>query len=104
MAQKMDYHLSLCYPIDIAPIAAYRNTMLWSGLERVVGQDRHWALGCECVVDISVTTMAGHSFQELFVQSPLKLCGFGLQSLADTSLAALIGATQMSLSAFLQQR
>ena len=45
-------------------------------------------------------TIAGASFQDLFVRSPIKLRGFGLRSLVRSARAAFIGAVKRSLSAF----
>ena len=72
-------------------------------LERAVGQQiprTNLGLGYECMLDIPVDTMAGASFQELFVRSPIKLRGFGLRSLVQSAPAAFIGAVERSLSAF----
>ena len=44
--------------------------------------------------------MAGKSFQELFVRTPIKLRGFGLRSLVHTSPLAFIGGIERSVSAF----
>ena len=103
LAHKMDYHLSLCYPSDIAPIAKYIDSVLWSVLERASGQHvprKEEEFGFECVLDIPVDSMAGHSFQDLLVRSPIKLRGFGLRSLADTAPVAFIGAAELALPSF----
>ena len=44
-------------------------------LERAVSQR---ILHSEWLLDNPVDTMAGSSFQELFVRSPIKLCSFGI--------------------------
>ena len=103
LAHKMDYHLSLSYPSDIMPIAEHLDAVFWSLLERAVGQQiprSGMGLGCECVLDLSVDSMAGKSFQELFVRTSIKLRGFGLRSLVHTSPAAFIGKVERSVSAF----
>ena len=38
VAHRMDYHLSMCYPSDIRPTAAYLDSRLWAMLERTVGR------------------------------------------------------------------
>ena len=103
LAHKMDYHLSLCYPSDIRPIAAYLDSVFWSMLERAAGQQIPRAdvgLGYECMLDLPVESMAGKSFQELFVRTPIKLRGFGLRSLVESVPAAFIGGVERSVSAF----
>ena len=54
-------------------------------------------LGTECVLDVPVETMAGKSFQENLVRLPIRLRGFGLRSLADTTLTAFIGGVELAL-------
>ena len=103
LAHKMDYHLSLCYPSDIRPIATYLDSVFWSMLEKAAGQQiprTNQGLGYECVLNIPVDSMLGKSFQELFVRSPIKLRGFGLRSLVQSIPAAFIGGVERSVSAF----
>ena len=38
IAHKMDYHLSLCYPSDILPVARHLDAVVWAAFERAVGQ------------------------------------------------------------------
>ena len=38
LAQKLDYHMSLCNPSDILPMAEFLDTMAWSLSERAVEQ------------------------------------------------------------------
>ena len=107
MAHKMDYHISLCYPTDILPIVEYLDTLLWGVLERAVGQHiprREEGLGYECVLDLPVDSMAGCSFQELLVRSPIKQGGFGLRSMSHSCLAAYIGSVELSLPYFSGQK
>ena len=80
LAHKMDYHLALCYPSDILPVAQHLDAILWSALERSAGQHiprSEEGLGIECVLDIPVDNMAGRSFQDHFVRLPIRLRGFG---------------------------
>ena len=103
LAHKMDYHLSLSYPSDILPVLAYLDTELWKAMERAVGQlvpRTNLGWGYEWTLDIPVDTMATCSFQELFIRSPIKLRGFGLRSMVQSTPAAFIGALERSLYAF----
>ena len=103
LAHKMDYHLSLCYPSDIKPSATYLDSVFWSMLERVVGQQiprTNMGWGFECMLNIPVESMAELSFQELFIRSPIRLRGFGLRSLVQSIPAAFIGGVERSVSAF----
>ena len=103
LAHKMDYHLSLCYPSDIKPSATYLDSVFWSMLERVVGQQIpriNMGWGFECMLNIPVESMAELSFQELFIRSPIRLRGFGLRSLVQSIPAAFIGGVERSVSAF----
>ena len=84
-------------------MAAYLDSALWSMLEKAAGQQiprTNQGLGYECILDIPVNSMANNSFQELFVRTPIKLRGFGLRSLVQTSPTAFIGGLERSLSAF----
>ena len=95
----MDYHLALCYPSDILLVAQHLDAVLWSAMERAAGQHiprREEGLGTECVVDIPVANLGGKSFQDHFVRLPIRLRGFGLRSLVDTSAAAFIGGVEMA--------
>ena len=103
VAHKMDYHLSLSYPSDIRPIAEYLDSVLWSMMEKAVGQKIpriNLGLGYECMLDLPVDSMANQSFQELHIRAPIRLRGFGLRSLFQSSAAAFIGAVERSVSAF----
>ena len=98
-AHKMDYHLALCYPSDILPVAQRFDAILWSALESATGQHiprREEGLGIECVLDIPVDNMTDRSFQDHFLRLPIRLRGFGLRSLVETSAAAFIGGVEMA--------
>ena len=74
IAHKMDYHLSLCYPTDILPVARHLDSALWSAFELAVGQHvprQEEGLGLECVVDVPVDNLQGRSFQDHFVRLPI---------------------------------
>ena len=83
--------MSLCYPLDILPVAVLLNTVAWSVLEQAVGQHvprQEEGLDTECVLGVPVATMEGRSFQETLVHLPIRLRGFGLRSFADTANTA----------------
>ena len=99
IAHKMDYHLSLCYPTDILPVARHLDSALWSAFELAVGQHvprQEEGLGLECVVDLPVDNLRGRSFQDHFVRLPIRLRGFGLRSMVDTSPVAFIGGLELA--------
>ena len=76
LAHKLDYHLSLCYPTDILPMAEFLDTVAWTVFERAVGQHvprQEEGLGTECILDLPVDTMEGRSFQEILVRLPIRL-------------------------------
>ena len=100
---KMDYHLSLFYPSDILAAARYLDNVLWGMLESVINQHiprKDEGRGFECLLDIPVFSMEGQSFQELLVRSPVRLRGFGLCSMEESSAAAFIGAAELALPSF----
>ena len=64
LAHKMDYHLSLCYPSDILPVARHLDTVIWAAFERAVGQHvprQEEGLGLECALDIPVDGIRSRS-------------------------------------------
>ena len=100
LTHKMDYHLSFCYSSDILLVAQLLDTVLWAAYEPAIGKHvprRQEGLGTECMLDLPVDNLQGKSFQELFTRLPIKLRGFGLLSLVDTSPAAFIGGIEMAL-------
>ena len=100
LAHKMDYHLSLCYPTDILPVAEYLDKILWKVFERAVGQQvprKEEGLGIECVLNLPVDSMRSKSFQELSTRLPIRLRGFGLHSFAETAQIAFIGGIEKAL-------
>ena len=99
LAHKMDYHLSLCYPSLILPVAKHLDSVIWAAFERAVGQHvprREENLGFECVLDIPVEGMRHKSFQDHFVRLPIRLRGFGLRAMEDSIQAAYIGGVEMA--------
>ena len=104
LAQKLDWHLSLCYPSDIRGAAQEIDLLLWNLLEyatklHIPGRDE--SLGTECVLQVpEVSFLHGRSFQSLLIRQPVKLGGLGLRSMEETSKAAYIGGVEMSLPHF----
>ena len=99
LAQKLDYHLSLCYPSDIAEAAKELDSVLWDLLEYATGLHIprcDEGLGVECMLDLPYG-MLGRSFQELLVRQPVKLGGLGLRSMVETSYVAFVGGVEMAL-------
>ena len=109
LAHKLDWHLTLCYPSDMKEAATKLDSKLWSMLEkisrcsipRVVDQHQRGAYSADCVLQVpNVDWANGHSFQQLLVPQPIKLGGFGLRSLVETSPAAYVGGVEMTLPHF----
>ena len=102
LAQKFDWHLSLCYPSDIKDAASRLDNTLWSTFETACWQQvpqtvgpndfRLQIQGCD--------SLSCKSFQNWLVRQPIKLAGFGLRSLVETSPAAFIGGVEMSVPHF----
>ena len=100
LAHKMDYHLSLCYPSDILPVAEYLDKIVWKVFEKAVGQHvprKEEGFGIECVLNLPVDSMRSKSFQELSIRLPIRLRGFGLRSFAETAPVAFIGGIEKAL-------
>ena len=103
LSNKLDYHLTLCYPSDIRPVAAALDRTLWAVLEQAAGQKiPRWeqGLGYECVLNPPIDSMTQLSFQELFIRTPIRQKGFGLRSMLTTCPAAFIGGVEKSLPMF----
>ena len=58
---------------------------------------RQEGLGYECCLEVPVDNLNGRSFQEHLVRLPIRLRGFGLRSMADTSPVAFIGGVELAL-------
>ena len=102
LSNKLDYHLTLCYPSDIRPVAAALDRA-WAVLEQAVGQMiPRWeqGLGYECVLKPPIDNMTQLSFQELFIRTPIRQKGSGLRSMLTTCPAAFIGGVEKSLPMF----
>ena len=100
LAHKLDYHLSLCYPSDILPVAEFLDTVAWSVLEQAVGQQvprQEEGLGTECVLGVPVDIMKGLSFQETLIRLPIRLRGIGLRSFIDIAPTVFIGGVELAL-------
>ena len=77
LTQKLDWHLSLCYPSDISDAAAELDTVLWDMLEHATklhiprGEE---GLGVECVLGVpGIASLQGRSFQNILTRQPVKL-------------------------------
>ena len=97
---KLDYHLALCYPSDIAEAAAEMDQLLYTMLESATGlaiprvdQGR----GIECCPQVPVNRQQGRSYQDWVVRLPVRLGGMGMRSMVDVSLAAFIGSVKQAL-------
>ena len=104
LAQKLDWHLSLCYPSDISEAAFELDRILWNLLEHATklhipkGGE---GLGVECVLQVpGIAFLQGRSFQRSLIHQPVKLGGLGLRSLVETSPAAFVGGVEMALPHF----
>ena len=57
LAQKLDWHLSLCYPTDISAAAAELDSVLWDMLEhatRLHTPKGEEGLGVECTLQANI--------------------------------------------------
>ena len=97
---KLDYHLSLCYPSDMAEAAAEMDQLLYTMLEGATGlaiprveQGR----GVECCPQVPVTRQQSRSYQDWIIRLPVRLGGMGMRSMVDASLAAFIGSVEQAL-------
>ena len=106
-AMKLDYHLSLCYPSDMAEAAKEMDDLLLSMVENAtklsipmvdLGQ------GVEHCPLPEVERLQGKSYQNWMMRQPVRLGGMGLRSLAETSLAAFIGGVEQSVPHFVGER
>ena len=102
LAQKLDWHLSLCYPSDIKDAAMKLDDILWQFLEHATNlhiPKSDEGLGVECVLDVPElpTSLQGRSYQHWIVRQPVKMGGLGLRSLTETSSVAFVGGVEMSL-------
>ena len=104
LAQKLDWHLSLCYPSDISAAAAELDSALWDMLEHATklhipkGEE---GLGVECTLQVpGIAFLQGRSFQNILIRQPVKQGGLGLRSMEETSLAAFVGGVEMALPHF----
>ena len=104
LAQKLDWHLSLCYPSDIMEAALELDTILWDLLEHATKlhiPKLDEGLDVECVPQVpGITSLQGRSFQRFLVQQSVKQGGLGLRSFAETSPAAFVGGVEMAIPHF----
>ena len=102
-ATKLDYHLSLCYPSDMAEAARQMDSQLISMLNSATGLTIPMVeegRGVEHCPQPGVTRLTGKSYQNWMIRTPVRLGGMGLRSVAETSLAAFIGGVEQSVPHF----
>ena len=100
---KLDYHLALCYPNDMAEAASQMDQLLYNMLEGACDLDIprvDMGRGVECCPQVPVTRVQGKSYQDWMVRLPIRLGGMGMRSMVDISLAAFIGSVEQSLPHF----
>ena len=85
---KLDYHISLCYPSDMAEAARQMDQLLWSMVEKATNLSIpkvEEGRGVECCLQLPVTRHLGRTYQDWMLQTPVRLGGFGLRSMEDIS-------------------
>ena len=77
---KLDYHLAMCFPSDVAEAAREMDKLLYKMVESSadlsiprVNEGR----GVECCLQIPVTRHQGRSYQDHLVRMPVRLGGMG---------------------------
>ena len=103
ISQRFEYWCQLSYPSDLQPAAAWLDSQLWGVLESAVGTHiprGEEGKGWECVLPVPVTGREGRSFASWVVRLPVRLGGWGLRSLVETSLSAFIGAVEQAVPSF----
>ena len=103
ISQRFDYWCQLSYPSDLQPAAAWLDSQLWRVLEAAVGthipqgeEGRGW----ECVPRVPVGGREDRSFARWVVRMPVRLGGWGLRSVEETSRAAFVGAVEQAVPSF----
>ena len=102
-ATKLDYHLSLCYPSDMREAAKEMDSLLISMLNSATGLSVPMVdegRGVEHCPVPGIARLAGKSYQNWMIRTPVRLGGMGLRSVAETSLAAFIGGVEQSVPHF----
>ena len=100
---KLDYHLSLCYPSDMAEAASEMDQLLHNMLECATDLTiprSDMGRGVECCPQPPVTRQQGKSYQDWMVGLPIRLGGMGMRSMVDVSLVAYIGSVEQALPHF----
>ena len=81
-AQKLDYHLTLCYPEDIVEAAEKMDEVLWNMLEKASGLDIpkvDEGRGVDCCPQTTVRRVRGRSYQDWLVRQPVRLGGSSMK-------------------------
>ena len=71
---KLDYHLALCYPSDMAEAAAEMDRLLYTMLETATDLNiptRDHGRGVECCLDMPIQRLTGRSYQDWIVRQPI---------------------------------
>ena len=100
---KLDYHLGLCYPSDIAEAACALDHLLFKMLEKATGLSiprLEQGRGVECCTHVPVDRLHDKSYQDWMVRQPVRLGGMGMRSMVDVSLAAFCGSVEQALPHF----
>ena len=85
-ATKLDFHLSLCYPSDMAETARQMDSLLMSMLNSATGLTIPMVeegRGVEHCPQPAVTRLTGKSYQNWMIRTPVRLGGMGLRSVAE---------------------
>ena len=103
-AMKLDYHLALCYPSDMAEAAKEMDRLLASMLQSATGlripmEDE--GRGLDQCPQSGVSRLDGKSYQNWMMRTPVRLGGMGLRSVAETSLAAFVGGVEQAVTHFI---
>ena len=93
----------MSYPSVVEPVASWLDDQLWKVLESATGlsiprtsSNSPW----NCVLPIPVMERNKQTFQEWVVRLPVRLGGFGIRSLKETSSIAFLGALEQAIPAF----
>ena len=107
IVHRFDYWLQMSYPSVVEPIATWLDSELWKILESATGlsiprtsTDSPW----NCVLPIPVMERDKQTFQEWVVRLPVRLGGFGIRSMKETSSVAFLGALEQAVPAFQGER
>ena len=107
ITSRFDYWLQMSYPSVVEPVASWLDDQLWKVLESATGLSiprTSSNLPWNCVLPIPVMERNKQTFQEWVIRLPVRLGGFGIRSLKETSGIAFLGALEQAIPAFQGQR